>query len=96
MGSSIFQTRNINLNGRRTSVRLERELWEAVGELCSRENLSVHQLCENVQRMRHGMGLTGALRLHLFRYYRAAATEEGHRRSGHGVRLSRLGVAATA
>ncbi len=94
MVTSIFQTRNINLNGRRTSVRLERELWEAVGELCSRENLSVHQLCENVQRMRHGMGLTGALRLHLFRYFRSAASEEGHRRAGHGVRIGK--IAATA
>ena len=71
--------------GRRTSVRLEPEMWNALNEIATIENCSVHDICSLVcLRKKEKTSLTAAIRVFLMLYYRAAATEEGHRRAGHG------------
>lgn len=81
--------KNVNVGSRRTSIRLEEEMWTAVGELCSREGMTVHELCSLIDKFRGANSLTAALRVFLIVYYRLAATEAGHMNAGHGV-----GVAA--
>jgi predicted DNA-binding ribbon-helix-helix protein len=76
--------RNVTVAGRRTSVRLEPEMWEALQEMTTRESITLHQLCTEIARQRGLSSLTAAIRAYALAYFRAAATERGHRAAGHG------------
>ena len=77
--------RNVTINGRRTSLRLEEDAWEALEEICGREALNVHDVCTLVERHRHGSNRTSAVRAFILSYFRKAATDTGHRDAGHGT-----------
>lgn len=82
---STLVSRNITILGRRTSVRLEPEMWNALRDIAKREGCSTHDICSLINiRKNIRTSLTGAIRVFLMLYYRAAATEEGHARVGHG------------
>jgi predicted DNA-binding ribbon-helix-helix protein len=78
-------TRNLMIGGRRTSVRLEAEMWAALFDIAARESQSIGRICSLVdEKRRPETSLTAAIRVFVLAYYRAAATEAGHRRAGHG------------
>lgn len=82
---SSLVSRNITIFGRRTSVRLEPEMWVALNDIADREKCSVHDICALVYvRKSKATSLTAAIRVFLMLYYRAAATEQGHMNAGHG------------
>ncbi len=82
---SSLISRNVTIIGRRTSIRLEPEMWIAIKDIASREKCSVHDICSLVYyRKSDATSLTAAIRVFLMLYYRAAATEEGHAIAGHG------------
>jgi predicted DNA-binding ribbon-helix-helix protein len=81
---STLICRNVTVSGHRTSVRLESAMWDALHELCRREGKTAHAICSMVNRERHQSSLTAALRDYIMSYFRAAATEDGHLRAGHG------------
>lgn len=82
---STLVSRNITVNGHRTSVRLEPEMWRALKEIAARENCSMHELCTLINfRKNKRTSLTAAIRVFLMLYFRAATTEDGHARAGHG------------
>lgn len=84
-GGSTLVSRNITVNGRRTSVRLEPEMWRALKEISTRENCSMHELCSLISfRKNKRTSLTAAIRVFLMLYFRAATTEDGHGKAGHG------------
>lgn len=85
---NILSNRNVTVNGRRTSMRLEREMWEALREICRREDMTVHELCSLIDDRRGLSSLTAATRVFILMYFRAAATDEGHVTAGHGNRFS--------
>lgn len=95
--NSTLISRNITVLGRRTSVRLEPEMWNALREIARLERCKIHDICSLIQmRKNPDTSLTAAIRVFLMLYFRAAATEEGHRRAGHGsfesmVRRARMG-----
>ena len=76
--------RNVTVAGRRTSLRMEPEMWDALQEATAREGLSLHDYCTAVARKRGAFSMTAAIRVHLLGYFRDAATEAGHRSAGHG------------
>lgn len=83
---SSLISRNITLNGHRTSMRLEPAMWNALIEICRREKLSIHQICSLVaQHKSEESSFTAAVRVFAMSYYKAAATEEGHQKAGHGT-----------
>jgi len=85
MSDNLLVSRNITVLGRRTSIRLEAQMWSALREVADRERCSIHELCSLVAtRRRTGLSLTAAIRIFLMLYFKAAATEEGHARAGHG------------
>ena len=84
MASSLL-SRNVTVNGHRTSMRLEPEMWDALSEICRREHLSTHDICTAVDARRNASSLTAALRVFVMDYFRTASTEEGHVRAGHGI-----------
>ena len=78
-------SRNITVMGRRTSVRLEPEMWMALREISKREQCTIHDVCTLVAvRKNSNTSLTAAIRVFLMLYFRAASTEEGHTKAGHG------------
>lgn len=83
-GGSTLVNRNVSVGQRRTSVRLEPAMWDALGEICRRENTTLHEVCEMVDARRRASSLTAAIRVFVMTYFRAAATEDGHAGVGHG------------
>lgn len=75
---STLISRNVTLADRRTSIRLEPEMWDALQEICLREGRSIHEVCSEIDRLRQQSGLTAGVRVFILNYFREAATEEGH------------------
>ncbi len=85
MPASRLVNRNINAGGGRTSMRLEPEVWDALREICTREGIAMRDLILQVERTAAEGGRTSAVRIHVLQYFRAAATDDGHRVAGHGA-----------
>ncbi len=82
---STLMSRNVTLQGRRTSLRLERAMWDALEEIRARERQSMHELCAHIDRTRSERTLTAGIRVYILEYFRRAATEAGHAEAGHGL-----------
>jgi predicted DNA-binding ribbon-helix-helix protein len=82
---STLVNRNVFVGRRRTSVRLEPVMWDALTEICRREELTLHELCDLIDERRKASSLTAAIRVFILTYFRSAATEEGHASMGHGA-----------
>ncbi|HLJ21256.1 MAG TPA: ribbon-helix-helix domain-containing protein [Stellaceae bacterium] len=80
---STLRSGNVTVAGRRTSIRLEPAMWQALREISAREGMTMHALVTEIERARAQSSLTAAIRVFLLDYFKAAATEEGHRRAGH-------------
>lgn len=80
---SALVMHNISVHGRRTSIRLEPEIWETLAEICRREYCTTEDVCSYVADHRHG-SLASSLRVFILGYFRSSATEAGHRNAGHG------------
>ena len=63
------QSRNVYVSGRRTSMRLEAGLWEALEEIGRRENQTIHELCSQVDGVRGDLSLTAAVRAAVVDYF---------------------------
>ena len=82
---STLVSKNITVLGKRTSIRLEPEMWRALNEIAEREKCKIHDICSIVAlRKNPNSSLTASIRVFVMLYYRAAATEEGHTRAQHG------------
>lgn len=82
---STLISKNITVDGHRTSVRLEPAMWNGISEICRRERATLHMVCSAIaQHKPVETSLTAAIRVFIMSYFRAAATEEGHAQSGHG------------
>lgn len=67
-------SKNVRIHDRRTSVRLEPEMWHALREVAEIEGCSIHDLCGAVYDLKEqGASFTAALRVFLMEYYRTAA-----------------------
>lgn len=67
-------SKNVRIHDRRTSVRLEPEMWQALREVAEIEGCTIHDLCGAVHDIKGaGASFTAALRVFLMEYYRTAA-----------------------
>ncbi|MCP1469863.1 putative DNA-binding ribbon-helix-helix protein [Sphingobium sp. OAS761] len=67
------------------SVSLEPEIWLALREIAQREQCTVRDLLALIKlRKNEATSLSAAATVFTMMYFRSAATEEGHRRAGHG------------
>jgi predicted DNA-binding ribbon-helix-helix protein len=87
--SSTLVSRNVTVNGRRTSVRLEPSMWRALEEICAREGKTIHEFVTDVDARRSESSLTAAIRVALLLYYRQLAT--GSDKFADGPRLTGRG-----
>jgi predicted DNA-binding ribbon-helix-helix protein len=90
-GNSTLVNRNVTLGHHRKSLRLVQAMWDAVAEICRREECGVGELCQRVDERRQESTLTAALRVYVLNYFKAAATERGHASAGHGTFSTRSG-----
>lgn len=64
---------NLRVDGHRTSVRLEPEMWAALKEVADYEDCTVNELASLISRRRKvGQNFTSAIRVYLMLYYRKA------------------------
>jgi len=71
---SGLECRNVVVDGRRTSVKLDSFTWRCLNEICDHRNLTVHDFCTEVKRaMADYTGFTSALRIAILRHYRNLA-----------------------
>lgn len=75
--ASTLIVRNVTVNGHRTSIKLEPDMWEALEEICDREGSSVSEICTRVERRRRQSSLTAAVRVFIVGYFRALARVAG-------------------
>jgi predicted DNA-binding ribbon-helix-helix protein len=68
---------NVVVAGRRTSVRLEDVMWEALQDIARRREVTVHDLVTEIDRRRTESSLTAAIRVYIVNFYRAAAVVDG-------------------
>ena len=62
--------KNVVVNGRRTSMRLDKETWQALSDVCKRENITLYKLCSLIDSAKGESGLSSATRLFVLTYYR--------------------------
>jgi predicted DNA-binding ribbon-helix-helix protein len=65
---------NVVVNGHRTSIRLEPEMWSALSEIAGMEGLRVNQLVSQVASNARTGSLTSAVRVFIMAYFRTKAT----------------------
>jgi predicted DNA-binding ribbon-helix-helix protein len=82
---STLIIRNVTVGGRRTSVRLESAMWDALFEICRREDTTVNALLTWVDRTRSESSLTSAIRSYTVLYYRDAAVNAETRNGALGA-----------
>ncbi|MEQ9170747.1 MAG: ribbon-helix-helix domain-containing protein [Rhodospirillales bacterium] len=70
-------SRNVTVNGRRTSLRLENATWDALDQICECEKISVHELCSMIESVRFGSSRTSTVRAFIVTYFRLAANRTG-------------------
>ena len=78
--------KNITIYDRKTSVRLEPEMWCSLEEIAQRESSSVDDLCTIISMCKKPLSsLTSAIRIFIMYYYKAASTEIGHARANMAI-----------
>lgn len=70
-----LQIRNVVIRGRRTSLRLENQLWSAIDDICANEGINLHEFCESVEDGRRIRSRTSAIRTAVISYLRHAASQ---------------------
>jgi len=70
-------SRNVTVNGHRTSIRLEQVTWDALDDISAAEGLSIHEICSMVDTQRGKSSRTSAVRTFILSYFRNAANEAG-------------------
>lgn len=63
--------KNVIVRGRRTSMRLDKETWQSLADICAREHLSIHELCSKIDEAKAKSGLSSATRLFVLSYFRS-------------------------
>ncbi|MEE8350812.1 MAG: ribbon-helix-helix domain-containing protein [Rhodospirillales bacterium] len=75
-------SKNVTINGRRTSLRLEQASWEAMMDICKCEGLTLHELCTLIETRRSGASRTSTVRAFIVTYLRTVAAGHGALQGG--------------
>jgi predicted DNA-binding ribbon-helix-helix protein len=65
---SALVSRNIYVEGRRTSIRLEPAFWQLLSQVSLRECVTLNEICTRISTRAFSHGLTGAIRVFLLAY----------------------------
>ena len=70
--------KNVIVNGRRTSMRLDRETWISLSDICQREGITIHELCSKIDSSKGSSGLSSATRLFVLPFFRFLLNQYEH------------------
>lgn len=90
----VLSTRmhSIGISGRRTTVRLEDEMWASFKDVAEKEGCTLQDLASHIYGWKKSDdNFSSAIRVFLILYYRDAATEADHTEAGHPRIRSRAG-----
>jgi predicted DNA-binding ribbon-helix-helix protein len=73
MPGSPIAKRSLVFNGKKTSVSLEDEFWNALKEIADKRRVTLSDLVTAIDRQREGANLSCAIRLFVLDYYRNQA-----------------------
>ena len=73
---SLVVKRSIVLAGRKTSVSLEDEFWNALKKIASDRHVTLSELVSGINAQRQHGNLSSTLRLFVLEYYRGKAAEK--------------------
>jgi predicted DNA-binding ribbon-helix-helix protein len=74
---SSLVIRNVVVDGRRTSVRLEPTMWDALTEIARHQRRTLRELVTVIAHDRTASSLTAAIRVYIVQFYRSAAAAAG-------------------
>lgn len=77
-----MKSKNVRINGRRTSIRLEEANWTVIGDICQHEGLTIHQLITLIENHRSEVSRTSAVRSFVISYLCALVPQNGSYREG--------------
>ncbi len=81
--------RNVTVDGKRTSIRMDELFWNGLDEYASQKGITVHHLCTTIAACTpRGVSLTQALRTFVCLYYR----DQLHQDYGQWADLPREGA----
>ena len=82
--TSSLVSRNLVVRGRKTTVRLEDEIWASFKNIAKSKECSINDLASRIDRRREsGQSLTSAIRLFVVLHYRDEATGTNFAKAGH-------------
>ena len=84
MTKSRLINRNVTMASHRTSMRMEPEMWDAIQDICRRENMPTDELIRQAEAAAGQGGRSSAVRIFVLEYYREAAKTPAHKPSRHG------------
>ena len=73
--NSTVLKRSIELARRKTSVSLENEFWEALGEIARNKNIPIAVLIEQIHNNRTGNNLSSSIRLFVPSYFKTVSRQ---------------------
>ncbi|MBP2232858.1 ribbon-helix-helix domain-containing protein [Azospirillum agricola] len=83
----VLVCRNVKVNGRRTSLRMEPYIWDSLKEICERERLGLNEICTQIDQRRQEGNLTASIRVFIVSYYRTAIGNRGFSEDGPSLIL---------
>jgi len=84
---SRLVSRNIVVNGHRTSIRLEEASWDAIEDICRFEGVNLNTICSAIDQRRTGSSRTAAVRAFIIAYFREIVAESGRLPSGQAGKM---------
>lgn len=70
---STLQIRNVRVKGRRTSLRLETAMWEALEDIAEREGTTMADLLTEIAAGQNESSFTASVRVFALCYFRGLA-----------------------
>lgn len=72
---SSLRLRTVSLAGRRTTVRLEAAMWDALQEIAERKGNSLNELLTHIERTaNHESSFAASLRSYAIRFFRSGTS----------------------
>ena len=73
--ASRLTMRSVTINGRRTTMRLEPSMWNALRRIAETNSMTVNQLCSKIDSSRGKMSMTAAVRSYIVSYLQQMPTQ---------------------
>ena len=70
--ASHLAMRSVTINGRRTTMRLEPSMWNALQRIAADNSVTVNQLCSQIDTSRGDLSMTAAVRSYIVSYLQRA------------------------